>query len=192
MTYQPSPENSYRPGKKRRKWPWIVGVVVLVGGVGLFTLVLGGTAKVASALDDDKSGRSAVVGRMNAAATDGKFQFTVTALKCGAPSIGGNGSSEKAQGQFCILDVTVTNVGPDAELFTDSSQKGYDENDTEYSVASGGGVYENKDYSAFLDQIDPGTTVKGKLAFDVPTGTKLSYVVLHASLSTPGVKIPLA
>jgi Domain of unknown function (DUF4352) len=49
----------------------------------------------------------------------------------------------------------------------------------------------NKDYDTFLAQINPGNTVKGKPAFDVPTGTKLSYVVLHEPMFTPGVKIPL-
>ncbi|MGX6600594.1 DUF4352 domain-containing protein [Micromonosporaceae bacterium Da 78-11] len=180
--------------KKRKKWPWIVGGIVLaliLGCVGLFTLVLGGTAKVAGELDGNQSGKNAVAGKMNTPATDGKFQFTVTGMKCGAPSVGGDGLSQKAQGQFCIVDVNVQNVGKTAEVFSDSSQKGYDENATEFSVDSSAGIYANKDYSVFLEQINPGNTVKGKLAFDVPTGTKLSYVVLHESLFTPGVKVPL-
>lgn len=175
-----------REPRRRKKWPWVV-----LGCVGLFTVVLGGTAKFASALDDKQSGAKAVAGRMNTASADGKFQFTVTGMKCGAPSVGDAVLSQKAQGQYCIVDVNVKNISPTAELLTDSSQKGYDENDTEYSVASGAGVYANKDYSVFLEQISPGNAVDGKLAFDVPTGTKLSYVVLHESMYTAGVKIPL-
>jgi hypothetical protein len=43
----------------------------------------------------------------------------------------------------------------------------------------------------FLEDINPGNTVKGKLVFDVPQGTKLASVVLHESMYTAGVKIPL-
>jgi hypothetical protein len=189
--YTPQAGYPMQPPRKKRKWPWIVGgfaLVSILAGVALFILVLGGTAKVTG---NNQSGENAVAGKMNTPATDGKFQFTVTGLKCGALSVGDAVQSQKAQGQFCIVDVNVKNVGQTAEIFTDSSQKGYDENDTEYSVASGGAIYANKDYSTFLEQISPGNTVKGKLAFDVPTGTKLSYVVLHESMYTAGVKIPL-
>jgi hypothetical protein len=43
----------------------------------------------------------------------------------------------------------------------------------------------------FLEDINPGNQVKGTLVFDVPQGTKLTSIVLHESMFTAGVKIPL-
>jgi hypothetical protein len=38
---------------------------------------------------------------------------------------------------------------------------------------------------------NPGNTVRGKLVFDVPDGAKLTSVVLHESMFTAGVRVPL-
>lgn len=181
-----------QPPKKRKKWPYIVGGIVLasiLGCVGLFTLVLGGASKVANNLDENQSGKNAVAGKMGTPATDGKFQFTVTGMKCGVTSVGGE-YGQKAQGEFCLVSVNIKNIAKSAETFFDGSQKGY-KGDTEYSVDSGAAVFANKDSSTFLEEINPGNTVKGKLVFDVPAGTKLTSVVLHESAFTEGVKIPL-
>jgi hypothetical protein len=142
-------------------------------------------------MDENQSGKNAVAGQMNEPATDGKFEFTVTSMKCGVKEVGSQYANDKAQGQFCLIDVSVKNVGTSAEIFNDSSQKAYDDANTEYSVDSGAAIYANKDSSTFLEQINPGNTVKGKLVFDVPQGTKLTSVVLHESMFTTGVKIPV-
>ncbi|PRX12353.1 DUF4352 domain-containing protein [Actinoplanes italicus] len=183
-----------QPPKKRKKWPFIVGGIVLVmilGCVGIFALFVGGAAKVAEDLDDNQSGKNAAAGEMNKPATDGKFQFTVTGMKCGVAEVGGEFANEKAQGEFCLIDVTIKNVGTSAEIFNDGSQKAYDGANTEYSVDSGAAIFANEDSSTFLEQINPGNSVKGKLVFDVPSGTKLTSVVLHESAFTAGVKVPL-
>ncbi|MEU4621006.1 DUF4352 domain-containing protein [Actinoplanes sp. NPDC023801] len=179
-----------QPQKKRKKWPFIVGGIVLamiLGCVGIFVLFVGGASKV----DDNQSGKNAVAGEMNKPATDGKFQFTVTGMKCGVAQVGGQYANEKAQGEFCLIDVTIKNVGTSAETFYDGSQKAYDGANTEYSVDSGAAIYANEDSSTFLEQINPGNSVEGKLVFDVPKGTKLASVVLHESAFTAGVKVPL-
>ncbi|GAA2661742.1 DUF4352 domain-containing protein [Paractinoplanes durhamensis] len=182
------------PPPKKRRWPWIVGGITLVGilgCVGLFTLVLGGTAKVATELDDNQKGKNAVAGQMNTPITDGKFQFTVTGMKCGLDRVGSEVLNQKAQGEFCLVSVSVKNVADTAEMFVDSSQQATDAKGATYSVDSGAGLSANEESSVFLEQINPGNTVKGKLVFDVPKGTKLTAVILHESMYTPGAKIPL-
>jgi len=189
------PQQPLQAPKKRKKWPFIVGGIVLVmilGCVGVFTLFVGGAKKVADDLDNNVQGKNAVAGKMNAPATDGKFRFTVTGMKCGVDSVGPKGFGEKAQGEFCLVSVSIKNVGTSAEIFNDASQKAYDKANTEYSVDSGAAIYANGDASTFLEDINPGNTVKGKLVFDVPQGTKLASVVLHESMYTAGVKIPLS
>lgn len=184
----------FNTSPKKRRWPWVVGgiaLIGLVGCVGLFTLVLGGTAKVVDELDQNTKGQNAVAGKMGEPATDGKFQFTVTGMKCGVERVGPAGFGEKAQGEFCLVDVRVKNVGTSAEVFVDASQNAYDAAGTEYAVDSGAGVWANKDHQTFLESINPGNAVNGKLVFDVPEGTKLESVVLHESMFTAGVKVPL-
>ena len=180
--------------KKRAKWPWIVGGIVLAmiaGCVGLFTVALGGTAKVAGDLDDNQRGKNAVAGQMNTPIKDGKFQFTVTKMTCGQQQVGDDVLNQQAQGEFCLVDVSVKNIGTSAEIFSDTSQTGADAAGNQYSVDSGAGVYANQKYSTFLEDINPGNSVKGRLVFDVPAGMKLSAVVLHESMFTTGVRIPL-
>lgn len=190
--YVPQP-----PPKKRKVWPWVVGGVVAVmilGCVGVFAIIGAGGKAVSDSLkeaDQNQQGKNAVAGQFGKPITDGKFQFTVTGMKCGLETVGPDGFSEKAQGQFCVIDTQIKNVGKSAEVFNDSSQKAYDAKEVEYSVDTGAGIWANKEYSTFLEEINPGNTVKGKLVFDVPAGTKLTSVVLHESMFTAGVKIPL-
>src|SRR4051794_38966624 len=149
--------------KKRKKWPFIVGgiaLVMILGCIGVFTLFGVGAKKVADDLDNNVQGKNAVAGKMNTPATDGKFQFTVTGMKCGVDSVGPEGFGEKAQGEFCLVNVSIKNVAQSAEVFNDSSQKAYDKANTEYSVDSGAAIYANGEASTFLEQINPGNTVK--------------------------------
>ncbi|WP_240669965.1 DUF4352 domain-containing protein [Actinoplanes solisilvae] len=211
MTYQPpqygtqptsgashgAPPPGYAPippPKKKRKWPWIVGGIVLlgiVGCIGVFTLFVGGAAKVATDLDNNNKGKNAVAGEMNSPATDGKFEFTVTSMKCGAKQVGSDLLNAKAQGQFCQVSVTVKNIADSAETFDGSSQKAYDASEVEYSYDGTASLYVNDQNQTFLEQINPGNQVKGVLVYDVPAGTKLTSIVLHESAFTEGVRIPL-
>jgi hypothetical protein len=182
------------PTPKKRRWPWIVGGLVLlsiVGCIGVFTLVLGGTGAAINELDENTKGKNAVAGEMGKASTDGKFQFTVTDMKCGLKKVGTEFLNTTAQGAFCQIDVTVKNVGTSAEIFDGGSQKALDAKGTEFSYDSEASLYVNDQNQTFLEQINPGNTVKGKLMFDVPEGTKLTAVVLHESMFSAGVNIPL-
>ena len=196
--YPPQFQQQQPPVKRRKKWPWIVGgivVVMILGCVGVFAVIGFGAKAVSEGLDEvdqNQKGQNAAAGKMNTPATDGKFQFTVTAAKCGAKSVGEGIAGAKAQGQFCLVSVTVKNVGKDAELFDGTSQKGYDAKGTEFSTDAGAGMYVNDQSQTFLEDINPGNQVKGVLVFDIPVGTKLASVVLHESFFTAGVKVPLA
>jgi hypothetical protein len=187
----PPPE----PPKRKRRWPWIAGGIVLVmalGCVGAFTL-LGAGAKVVSdatgEMDANQKGTNAAAGQMGKPAKDGKFEFTVTGMKCGLGQVGGEFGS-KAQGEFCVVAVTIKNVADTAEPFADSSQQATDDAGKTYDVDSAASMSANGNGSTLFENINPGNKVNGKLAFDVPKGTKLTSIVLHESMFTAGVKIP--
>jgi hypothetical protein len=111
----------YPPPVKRKKWPWILGgiaLVMILGCVGVFALIGAGAKSAVESIDANEQGKNAVPGQMNKGATDGRFQFTVTGMECGASSVGPDGFGQKAQGEFCLVSVTIKNIGKDAESST--------------------------------------------------------------------------
>ncbi|MFI7598997.1 DUF4352 domain-containing protein [Actinoplanes sp. NPDC049681] len=123
---------------------------------------------------------------------DGKFEFTVTKLDCSKTKVGSEFLNEKAQGKFCIISVTVKNIGKEAQTFDGSSQKAYDAEGTEFSNDTGAEIYANEGSPTFLQEINPGNQVKGKLIFDVPKSTTLTALELHDSVFSGGVKVSLS
>jgi hypothetical protein len=163
------PQQAYRPARRRPRWQWVVGTFMLI-----FALV-----GAAFALRPEPRAAQAALGRMNAPSADGALQFTVTRVTCGVPGLG----LRRAQGRYCLVDVTVRNVGSAAAIFDGSAQKAYDERGSEFAHDSSAAPY--------ADPVNPGNRLHGRLAFDVPAGTRLAAVVLHTAASSAGVRVPL-
>jgi hypothetical protein len=86
---------------------------------------------------------------------DGKFTFTVNNLECGATRLGRGILSEKAQGEFCVANVTVENTGDEAQTLDASSQYAYVGN-KKYSADGEVALSMKKAQSFFLEEINPG------------------------------------
>src|SRR5690606_4017864 len=54
---------------------------------------------------------------------DGKFEFTVTSVETGVPSVGDQYLSQEAQGQYVLVHMTVKNIGDEAQMFTGGNQQ---------------------------------------------------------------------
>ena len=121
---------------------------------------------------------------------DGQFEFTVTNVKKGVNSIGDQYLNQKAQGQYVLVDVTVTNIGDKAQLLADSSQKVRDAKGREFSTDTSAGIYLQNN-KVFLNEINPGNTVKGTLVFDMPKDTAPASIELHDSPFSDGVTVKL-
>ncbi|MEU4422984.1 DUF4352 domain-containing protein [Actinoplanes sp. NPDC024001] len=183
------------PPPKKKKWPWIVGgifLVMVLGCVGIFAALGTAANEVVETLDENAAGKNAVPGEMGKPARDGKFEFTVTKLDCSKSSVGKSVLAQKAQGTYCIVSLTVKNIGEEAQTFDGTSQKAYDAAGTQYSNDSAAELALAGDASTFLEQINPGNQVKGQLVYDVPKGTELTAIELHDSFLSGGVKIPLS
>ena len=113
-------------------------------------------------------------------------------VKCGVKKVGSGGLDKDAQGQFCLVTVKVSNIGKEAQTFSDSSQKAYAAGGTEYSTDTAAAIYANEDAATFLNEINPGNGVTGVLVFDVPTNVTLSKIELHDSPFSSGVTVQLA
>lgn len=115
----------------------------------------------------------------------GDFEFTVNSVKCGISQVGSSYFNHKAQGTFCRVSVTAKNVTKSAHLFhADGTITAQDASGREYDVDGEAAIYGNDDAKGFLDEINPGNSVKANVYFDVPKGTKLKTLTFDAGLFT--------
>lgn len=121
----------------------------------------------------------------------GGFDVDVTGVRCGVPSVGPSGLEQQAAGQFCLLDVKVTNNGREPLLFDSGSQRVRDTDGVAYAVAEQAAVFLNDHDSTLLNEIEPGDTVAGVLPFDMPVDTRPSDAELSDGMSSPGVRVTL-
>jgi hypothetical protein len=179
-----------RPFYKKKRF-------ILLAAIALIVIIViatsGGESGSSSSSSDGGSSSSGsgssdnAVG-LNQAARDGKFEFTVTGQDCSQNTIGEAPLSKTAQGTFCVVSLTVKNIGNEAQLLDASSQKALDAAGNEYSADSSAAMYLG-DTNTFLNQLNPGSTVNGQIAYDVPVGTQLTKLELHDSPFSGGVTV---
>jgi hypothetical protein len=139
-------------------------------------------------------GTEGPVAKIGQPARDGDFEFVIKSTKK-ASSVGTNQYLTKtAQGEFVIVDLSVKNIGDSSQLLSDWSQYLYDTSGSRYSADSAAGMYLGADgaSSVWLAEINPGNMVTGKIAFDVPKGTKITQAELHDSAFSGGVAVALS
>jgi hypothetical protein len=181
---------------KRHKILTVIGVIVLLAIIGG---AAGGGNKTSNNsgttnTNETKKAEQAkpATSKLNEVARDGKFEFTVASVECGKPSVGTNEYlTKQAQGQFCLVNVTVKNIGSEAQTFDSSSQYLYDAANSKFSADGTASLYANPQGSTFLNQINPGNSVSGILVFDVPKDKTPVTAELHDSPFSGGVKVTL-
>jgi hypothetical protein len=175
---------SYEDGTDVHRWRtrlWVAGGVAISTALvafGVWAVVTTPATVMVTAAEPDDS-------------PAGIFDFDVTALRCGTTSVGPEDLEQKAAGQFCLLDLTVTNNSGEPEMFVSGEQRVHDTNGVAYAVAEEAAVFLNDQSPSLLGELDPGETVAGVLPFDVPSDVHLSEAVLTGGMSTPGVRVKL-
>lgn len=125
------------------------------------------------------------------AVRDGKFEFTVRSVKCGISVVGDNPYiQEKAQGQFCAVQLSVENIGDEAQSMFADNQYAFDTKGRKFSANSMASMADESS-QVLWEEINPGNAVKGKVYFDIPKGAKLANLELHDSAFSGGVKVRL-
>jgi hypothetical protein len=183
---------------------WVKKHKILTVVIAIFALIVivaiagGGDSANNNAKSSDKNtsteqGQPATkVAKLNEAARDGKFEFTVSSVECGKSSVGTNEYlTKQAQGQFCLVNVNVKNIGTEAQTFDSSSQYLFDAAEAKYSADGSASIYANPSGSTFLNQINPGNSVSGVLVFDLPKDKTPVSAQLHDSPMSNGVQISL-
>ena len=179
-------------GKRRAgKGLSIAAIVLAVAAFLVSTLV--NTATVTAldtAVKNINSGQgapAAVTGHLDQLVKDGSFTFVVHSVKCGMTTSGGSFPS-KPQGEFCAVNVSVSNRGTRAQLFDAAEVKGFIAG-RKYEADAGASAMANPDTDTFLNSINPGNTIKVIVLIDVPAGQQLETVELHDSLFSAGTSV---
>ena len=190
---QAKAEKAYRKAsrpfyaKKRFILLAIIALVVIIAAV-----TSGGDDSGSASSDGGSSSGDAtqVVG-LNQAAKDGKFEFTVKGVDCSKNSLGSAGVTTQASGTFCLVNVSVANIGDEAQTLDSTSQYGYDASGKKFSTDTESAFYLDDAGDALFEQLNPGASVDGVLVFDVPVGTQLTKLELHDSMFSGGVTVEL-
>lgn len=166
--------------------------IVLIGAIGGAS---GGSKKSGSTTStptDTNTTETASVAKIGEPVRDGKFEFVVKSVTCGKSSVGTNQYlTKEAQGQFCLMDLTVKNIGDQQQLFAESAQKLLNADGMQYSSDSVASLYNSNNSDTWLNQINPGNSVQGVIVFDIPKDQVPASAELHDSVYSGGVKVGL-
>ncbi|HLL68547.1 MAG TPA: DUF4352 domain-containing protein [Micromonosporaceae bacterium] len=120
---------------------------------------------------------------------DGKFEFTVEKAACGQSKVGTDFLGATAQGQFCLVTLSVKNIGTKPQSFSDGAQKAYGRTGEEFGTDSSASLYANTDQQVWLKEINPGNTLRGVIVFDIPKDATIAELELHDSMFSGGAKV---
>lgn len=194
------PHDQYAPPRQhRRRHAPLLWALAAVGTLaGLF---LAGVAAEGLGHDTESTAATATTAQPAVAAPkqpgigdavrDGKFEFVVSRADCARTTVGSKHLNRKATGKYCVVHLSVRNIADQPQLFLGSAQKAFDAAGTKYTDDKLAGLYANDDTQTFLQKIDPGGRVVGKIVFDVPKSTTLTTVELHDSFFSGGARVTL-
>lgn len=128
---------------------------------------------------------------LNTPVRDGMFQFTVTAISCGHDTVSTNVFHRSAHGQFCLVTLTVSNVGDEGRAFAEGFQKAVAADASTYTPDIAAGIIVNGSGAAVFSTLHPGNSVSGTLVFDIPKAASIARLVLHDSPFSDGVSVTL-
>jgi hypothetical protein len=120
---------------------------------------------------------------------DGVFEFTVLSLSCGHNEIVNGWLRATPQGQFCLGELRVTNIGGSPQRFADGNQKAYGPDGKTYAADTGAGVVANGNGDAIWNVVNPGNSLTAKVVFDLPPGGTIVWLEVHDSAFSRGVKV---
>ena len=160
----------------------------------LFVMCCVGGATLAFVVNT--SGPTAALGPalpgLNTPVKDGRFEFVVASVSCGHDAVSRAFVRRPAQGQFCLVGLSVRNVGTKSQTFADAFQKATGPTGDSYAADTAAGLLANTDGANVWTLINPGNKVSGTIVFDIPATTTISTVELHDSALSHGVTIQVA
>lgn len=154
-----------------------------------------GASNSTQAADDSEqtnaSEASQSVAKIGETARDGKFEFVVKSLECGKANVGSSYLTKAAQGQYCLLSVSVKNIGDEPQSLFSDNQYLFNASGQKYSADSTATLYAAPDSNSWYSEINPGNSVEGAIVFDIPKDQVPVHAELHDSALSGGTKVSL-
>lgn len=173
---------------KRHK---VLTVILAIVVIGIVAMSSGGGDQSSKSDAGKNDSKTVTTAKMGEPARDGKFEFVTKNLECGQPSVGSNFTTKTAQGQYCLLTVSIKNIGNEKQSLYSGDQKLLDASKKEYSADDTATMYAATSASTWLNDINPGNSIEGVIVFDVPKDVTPTTAELHDSSFSGGVKITL-
>lgn len=199
----PPPPGSVPPASapvpaERARWPVAAAVVIgiaalcCIGGIAVIAVSLiggqpasdGDTAPAPGAAEETPDAPG-----LRTPVHDGRFEFVVNRIQCGIESIELDRFSETADGQFCLVHLSVRNIGDQPQMFSDAEQKAFGPDGAEYGADSAASVLANRGTDVHLRKINPGNRISGVVVFDIPPSSGIVRLQLHDSLLSAGTQV---
>lgn len=174
--------------------------IVAAASVGLVAVLASGSSGGDSSngsADGSESGQSAAAGDgvsdagIGDAVRDGKFEFVVKSVKCGVRKVGSDFLEEKPQGQFCLVDMSVTNIGDESQLFDAGSQKGTTDSGVTVDADGSASLVIPENENSFIESINPGNSIEVVVVYDIAKNQDLVSLELYDSIFSNGVSVSL-
>lgn len=113
----------------------------------------------------------------------GGLEFVVRGVRCGLKQVGTETRGQQAVGQFCVVSLSIRNIGELIQNALDTGQTAIGANGSVYGIDSLASLIANEVGNlAFLSGIAPGQEVSGVVVFDLPDGIDLTQVVLPGGI----------
>lgn len=170
---------------------FVLGGIVAASGGGSDNAAKTSGGSGGDTANESKEGE---VAKLNAPVRDGKFEFVAKQLECGKSEVVSpetDALRKTAQGQYCLMTLSVKNIGNEQQYFSESDQKLLNAEGQQFSPDTTATLYLSNNQNVWLAQINPGNSVEGVLVFDVPADTTITHAQLHDSAFSNGVKVDL-
>jgi hypothetical protein len=164
----------------------------VLAGLVVLGCLAGAILTTASAIRKYRGGPPKASVGMDQPVRDGVFEFTADRMTCGVQAIGSAGDLESPTGQFCVITLTVQNVGTAPAVFADSIQKAYGPGGVWFGADSSAALYANPDPTVFMNEINPGNSVKVLVVYDIPTSGRILRLEVHENPDTRGAIIKIS
>ncbi|WP_050803288.1 protein kinase domain-containing protein [Candidatus Protofrankia datiscae] len=186
------------PRRRSRRW-WLLvpllALLLLVGWVVLDSLGESGNdagspgagSPTGSAATPSPSATPAAA--IGVPVRDGQLQFTVTNIQCGVDELKAGFFPRHPDGQYCLAEVTVSNVGGSDRTLALASQSLYDTTGARHGSDQllSRAAFSNE----FWGNISEGERVRGTLVFDIPIDATPDHLELHDGPFSGGVTVPV-
>jgi hypothetical protein len=131
-------------------------------------------------------GAGAAQGGLNQPVRSGNIEFVVTKVDCGHPDIPEAPAKLTAKGQFCLVDMSLHNVGSSAEIYFDSYDKAISPTGETFGTNSTAGIYAGSgDHHITVGNLEAGEKISGTTVFDIAKDATIARLELRGTDRSP-------